>query len=67
MLALKKEDGILLQTATGVVFSRENSNKKKNVRILFNKGSQKYFLNQSLGDELNLKTQRNENKILKPF
>ena len=39
MLALNKEDRVLLQTATAVVFNRENSNKKKNVRILFDKGS----------------------------
>ena len=67
MLALNKEYGVLLQTATAVVFNRENSNKKKNARILFNKGSQKSFINQSLRDELNFKTQRRENKILKPF
>ena len=67
LLALNKEDGVLLQTATAIVFNRENSNKKKNVRILFNKGSQKSFINQSLRDELNFKTQRRENKILKPF
>ena len=56
MLALNKEDGVLLQAATAVVFNRENSNKKKNVRVLFDKGSQKSFINQSLRDELNLKT-----------
>ena len=28
MLALNKEDGVLLQTATAVVFNRENSNRK---------------------------------------
>ena len=59
VLALNKEDGLLLQTATTVVFNRENSNKKKNARILFDKGSQKSFINQSLRDELNLKTQKN--------
>ena len=37
-----------------VVFNKENSNKKKNVRILFDKGSQKSFINQSLRDEFNL-------------
>ena len=56
--ALNKEDDVLLQTATGVVFNRENSNKKKNVTILFDKASQKSFINQSLRDELNLKIQR---------
>ena len=67
MLALNKEDVVLLETATALVFNRENSNKKKNVRILFDKRSQKSFINQSLRDELNLKTQRSENEILKPF
>ena len=28
MLALNKEDGVLLQTAAAVVFNRENSNRK---------------------------------------
>ena len=37
------------------------------MRILFDKGSQKIFINQSLRDELSLKTQRSENKILKSF
>ena len=67
MLALNKEDVVLLETATALVFNRENSNKKKIVRILFDKRSQKSFINQSLRDELNLKTQRSENEILKPF
>ena len=67
MLAFNKEDGVLLQTATSVVFSRENSNKKKNVRILSDKGSQNSLINQSLRNELNLKTQKSENKILEPF
>ena len=67
MLVLNKENGVLLQTATSVVFNRESSNKKKNARSIFEKGSQKSFINQSLRDELNLKTQRNEIKILKPF
>ena len=67
MLALNKENGVLLQTATSVVFNRQNSNKKKNARTLFDKGSQKSFINQSLGDELNLKTQRSEIEILKTF
>ena len=58
MLALNKEDDFLLQTAKAIVFNRENSNKKKNWTILFDKGSQKSFINQSLRDELNLKIQR---------
>ena len=56
--ALNKEDDVLLQTATAVVFNRENSNKMINVTILFDKASQKSFINQSLRDELNLKIQR---------
>ena len=57
MPALNKENGVLLQTVTAVVSNTENSHKKKNARILFDKGSQKSFINQSLCDELNLKTQ----------
>ena len=67
MPALNKENGVLLQTVTAVVSNTENSHKKKNARILFDKGSQKSFINQSLCDELNLKTQWSENTILKPF
>ena len=37
------------------------------MKILFDKGSQKSFIKQSLRNKLNLKTQRSENKILKPF
>ena len=45
MLALNKENSVLLQTVTAVVSNTENSHKKKNVRILFDKGSQKSFIN----------------------
>ena len=57
MPALNKENGVLLQTVTAVVSNTENSHKKQNERILFDKGSQKSFINQSLRNELNLKTQ----------
>ena len=67
MLVLNKENGVPLQTATSVVFNRQNSSKKKNARIPFDKGSQNPFINQSLRDKLNLKSQRSEIKILKPF
>ena len=44
MLVLNKLDAVLLQMVTVVVFIKENSNKKKNVRTLYNRRSQYSFI-----------------------
>ena len=38
MLALNKADNVLLQTATPIVFNKENCNREKTVRIPFDSG-----------------------------
>ena len=58
ILSINKHGNVLLQTARGIIINKENQNLKRNIRILFDPGSQKSFINESLSKELRLPIRR---------
>ena len=60
------EDNTLLQTAQSIILKNVNR-KSKNVRVLFDKGAQKSFINKKLSDALDLLPVRKKRKLLKDF
>ena len=67
MLSINKGDNVLLKTARGIIINKENQHLQRNVRILFDSGSQKSFINESLSKQLRLPITRREKKVLNPF
>ena len=56
----------LLQTTTAVITDTEEK-KSKNIRILFDSGSQKSYISERTANELNLKPVSSQNLIIKTF
>ena len=57
---------LVVQTAQSIIFNSVNR-KSKNVRVLFDNGAQKSFINKKLSDTLGLLSVQKDRKLLKGF
>ena len=55
MSSINKGNDTLLQTAWRILINKKNKNLNKNIKILFDFGSQKFFINDSLSKVLGTK------------
>ena len=47
ILSKSKGDNVILQSTRGININKENQHLQRNIRILFDSGSQKFFINES--------------------